>query len=720
MKSASAKKRNLHYSMDSNQLRDKNIRKRGKYGRPCDVCSFRRVRCVFPAGSSKCIGCTTHNCECTNNRIRKKLGPKPGRRSIENGEEAVIRRVTSAVEGTSSTLENPSAYTGIHIAPAPRMDKEQCPPDMNSMNNQNAYDNTAPHPSSFLLTPPTNFTPDVLAVPDAFASSHPNSDMLIPSPSLSEDYAAIPIDKLLPCLQVYQTWFYGYWPVLSVAGLMLTLVGDSNMDSLCKYIKLSEENAMSYALCCAVCATILTQVTFVTSKIKMLNINACLPANEYANEAKRVRYLYDYAANPTVLTLLSSFFLYTHYVNVKGKTTQSNMYLREAITTSQILGLHEPLSYVNKSAAEVHRWKKIYYMLLVTERYMCFEDGLPVILDPCIETPSLENEEYPSLLVGFTELVWVFSVPSKEFFGELNQKRGNRDLNAFRHSLERQGLEEKKKWILNVHNKLSQPYDDAIKVSDSQKLNIVLSQAWIQSIAWHITSENGLLYGNTDPRNCFSVEFPGKIAENFLRATTNLPLFAFESNGPGVGVKLLAIAESLSHAIPHSQDKLSMAERLNCIFSLVNRYKNDVALPLEVYTKVANTIADLKSCIPRSLQQIGEYEQNRIEELCEEHEDPELTYEGMLRQKQAEESESLIPDTSSMQPSQICKPATLRSQGEFFLLGNRVVNGAGDFNSMSRTTSSSTTSIIGLMNSFIPGQFYSNKEYPTLSPEYPL
>lgn len=504
---------------------ESDTRRRGKYGRPCDVCASRRVRCVMREGDAKCVGCSNHGLECTNVRIRKKSGPKRGRIHGESYQEL-------------STF-----------VPGPTGEREEL----------------------FLLF------------------QHP------------AQYATIPVDKLLPHLQVYQTWFYGYWPVLSVAHLILTLVGNAQMESA-HFLQLTEHNAMSYALCCSVCAFISTQVTFVSNREKVLDVQNTLPAAVYAEEARRVRNLFDYSQEPNILTLLSSFFLYAHYVNSKGRTNQAIVYLREAITISQLLGLHDPSTYVGKSAAESHRCKKIYYILFITERFMSFEDGIPVVLDPCISFPLLENEEYPSLLVGFLELIKVFSVPDKNFFGEINQKSGQNKLQVFRDYLQGQRVEEKRKWILDVQTKLGQPFKIGDKMSDSHKLNVKLLQSWIQAIAWHITQENGLLRNNTAAGDeCFAVDFPFKIARDFLEASKDLPPFAFEANGPGISVKLLEIANSMTLALSNSNKKMVVSDGLSYIFLLVNRFKNDVILPADVYNKVANLISACHG-VPRLLQ----------------------------------------------------------------------------------------------------------------------
>lgn len=763
-------------------------RKRGKYGRPCDNCSARRVRCVTRPEASRCTCCEAQNVECTFIRVRKKLGPKVSNRLYAHAENAGAMPALSLLNQLSLFADAPLRLSPRYIPLNVRDPSEDTPQfanrftinpqtspalaylaqlplvsypmgmtfDAGSFEQRDTWDPPArsargglsPRPIPIGASPPlpsglvtdtqlpempgasgipgtgipetsvpgAGFPRDTNRIPAEAPMEPQLAAPLIRTTEPPPQYAAIPIDKLLPCLQVYQTWFYGYWPVLSVADLMLTLVGNSDMDDLCSYFALTERNAMSYALCCAVCATILTQMTFVLSKIKYLSVNKYLPPEDYARDAKRVRHMFDYTCSPNVVTLLTSFFLYTHYVNIKGKTKQAIMYLREAITMSQLLGLHDPSTYVNKSAAEVHRCKKIYYMLLVTERFMCFEDGLPLILDPIIEIPSLKDEEYPGLLVGFTELVRVFAVPSKGFFGELHQKLGNLDLGAFSHTLDNKPIGDGKKWVLDVHRKLNQPLSNAIQVSDAQKLNIVLSRAWIRAMAWNISAENGFISQSADTLNCLSICYPLNIVNDFLLATENLPLFAFESNGPGICVKLLEIGSSLNRMILHHRGNMLMGDRLHTIFSIVTRYRNDVSLPMDVYDSIAATLVEMKNTVPHPITSAG-YENAKIEEIF----DSENKQELLFRDSQLDTLESQTE--SSIQLLHLYKDATQTPPADPFsgIALSPIMHTSGDTDALSKSKSNSALSIIDLMHAFAQDQAAQNKgggASPHISPGF--
>lgn len=589
-----------------NPVKKEEPKKRGKYGRPCDRCASRRIRCVMSGDNKSCVGCINNRVQCTQNRVRHKSGPKFSKKD---------RAQKLAHAGADPATSLPTAP-----AEAPAVGLLNSLPTFNMMGALNIKQSLTPGVTPSVptgveydfATPLDSARPEmkINIKSEAEAPNPHDADIFDVFQSTSEHLSKFSVEHLLPRLQVYQTWFYGSWPVLSVAELILTILDGAQMRYEKNAIRLTEQNAMLYALCCSVCAAITTQISFVSDKDTVLDYNT-FSASEYADEARRVRNLFDFTANPNVQTLLSSFFLYAHYVNNKGKTLQAILHLREAITIAQILGFHEESSYVGKTRAEVHRWRKIYYTLLVTERFMCFEDGMPVVLEPCIAFPNLDDEEYPSLLMGFTELIRVFSVPSKEFFAE-------KCLKGSKKKMDTQPLTEKKERILLVQEKLWNITLGIKKIANSQKLDVLLSRSWIRALAWHITNEAGLVVAGGNSNDCFDVEFPVTIARDFLAQTSDMPMFAFEANGPGVCIKLLEIATSVTHSLQKEHAPVPTLNVLESLWQIITKCENDVTLPLDMYQKVGNMIAYFKTrTIPRLMQPTNSFKGSYIEEIVD-------------------------------------------------------------------------------------------------------
>lgn len=370
----------------------------------------------------------------------------------------------------------------------------------------------------------------------------------------------ISLETLLPCLNVYQVWYYGIWPVISVAELISRAVERS-----------------AYALSCAVCATIASQVRFMTNQ--KLVPKSILDV-DFASEAIRVK-----KTEPTLECILTSFFLHIALANAgAGPTLTALCYLREAITLAQILGLDRADTY-SRSPAETHRMRKIYYLLVVTERFVCLEQSMPVILEPTVPFPSLDDEEYSILIGGFRELVKIFAIPNKSIFDQFRAIKN--DAHSFR-------------LISTVQNQLQQiTILDA--APDIQKANILLSKYWMMTLTWDVASANNMI---NNMEFCLSNEFPITIAKEFCERTAGLPLVSYEFNGPGVCVKLEVIAQALMKAVNITRNSTGY-EYVRRIFELLSLLRNEVQLPMNQFQMLEATLNQMESMLRFKGDKVG-------------------------------------------------------------------------------------------------------------------
>ncbi|KAG7666164.1 uncharacterized protein J8A68_000293 [[Candida] subhashii] len=629
--------------------------KRSKYTTPCDLCSVRRIRCseVRP-----CLGCIKRGVECTNNRIKKKSGPKGKRKKRGTTDtekespryddyEASAQPQNDFTSPMNQPMISPPQQQQQYILEHPPMGSFQPPPmsfvqasvsmatngtsrtlfEDAAMSSQRTsvassqYEPSSAGPSyqpkknpfyNKEPSPPTATTTDSPLLASLASSSLPSSPESI---KVSPTEAQIlifnyPLEIILKYLDIYHKMFYGIWPVINISNLISKLIatGDfSHMDL---------EGSIVYTQALSICGAISKQVTFLTEHAKLIqngiNAELCI------KECVRAREEFNHKLKPDVNVMIVSLFLYEYYINTPDGTKLAMLYLREAISIAQILELHDPNTYMTMSIQESHQLRKMYYMLMITERYMCIEDGLPVILDACIPFPTLEDEEYPDLLTGFTELLKLFSVPDRSFFDKMAKlKKLSNNLEYLQNFLHDPNTVPTESWLVDVDKRL-----DAIKVvnfiSDIQKVNILLSKHWMKSLTWHIAYKNGLLRQNDinsdqyphnnpdDETNCLSLAYPKTIAYDFLSSVSNLPIFAFESNGPGVVVKLLEIAHGLADSINdlslikgESFNPLPVQDAMNSIFTLVAKFKTEVTLPTDLYRRIETMVNNFS--VPRPL-----------------------------------------------------------------------------------------------------------------------
>lgn len=128
----------------------------------------------------------------------------------------------------------------------------------------------------------------------------------------------------------------------------------------------------TYCLIASLCAFMMIQ-----PGVKIPESNAApgevVPATTFAtgttllDEVLRVRKGYDYIENPSLPTVITSFFIFGCYFGLDKHNT-AWFHLREATTFAQILGMQDESNYATGDLIECSRRRRLYWLLFVTER----------------------------------------------------------------------------------------------------------------------------------------------------------------------------------------------------------------------------------------------------------------------------------------------------------------------------------------------------------------
>lgn len=62
--------------------------------------------------------------------------------------------------------------------------------------------------------------------------------------------------------------------------------------------------------------------------------------------------------------------------------------------------MHTEEAYFQHSVRHQKIMRKLYFLLFMTERYLCIQYGLPTVLEP-ITLPTMDHEDLPDVVSGF-------------------------------------------------------------------------------------------------------------------------------------------------------------------------------------------------------------------------------------------------------------------------------------------------------------------------------
>ncbi|KAJ9148820.1 RING-3 protein, partial [Coniochaeta hoffmannii] len=284
------------------------FRRSGKIRQACDSCRARKIRCD---GTSPCANCLSAAFECSYLAVHKKTGPKGPRRESRQHRYAV----RPAAPPVSLSPEGPTASS-----------------------------DTEPDSAGSASYPGTGTQP-------RYTSG------FRPSPLLCTEF-------FTSCLDAFFTHKYPITPILhrhKVAAALPHLADSPELYGL-------------LTACCAV--MVLSPEILPTSSTPAQspspasspNPSSPLPTAEFLiSEAIRARQFCDYVETPSLTTVQTSFFLFSAFFCL-GADNSAWFYIREAMTTLQLLRLHEEATYATLPPDEAAFSRRMFWVLFITER----------------------------------------------------------------------------------------------------------------------------------------------------------------------------------------------------------------------------------------------------------------------------------------------------------------------------------------------------------------
>lgn len=89
----------------------------------------------------------------------------------------------------------------------------------------------------------------------------------------------------------------------------------------------------------------------------------------FLDECVSNRQAYDFMEDASLSAVISSFWLSTSFFEI-NQNRKSWLYLREALTLAQDMGLHDDATYVGLSPEEALCRQRLFWQLFVTERHV--------------------------------------------------------------------------------------------------------------------------------------------------------------------------------------------------------------------------------------------------------------------------------------------------------------------------------------------------------------
>ncbi|KAI3399487.1 hypothetical protein diail_6749 [Diaporthe ilicicola] len=448
--------------------------------RACDGCKIRKVRCTE---EPPCTRCFSIGIECTFNKRQATRGP----RSLRAKTLQEIQNTQSRKEGQSSCGR--SSNTGRLV--------DDVPVGGSSPGGQ----------------------------------SPPSGESLVRGKDGGSTCSQrTPVSSLIIRLCIYRLRLFPVWPILDAEDVIALLLKDPT-------------DLGTYTLANAVCAAVIVQLKLPFEG--RTDDNDPATAASMTAECQRTKLLLqdangDDGPDAGLNMVRIAFFQHIYHENQSPGGTKSLMFLREAITIAQIMGLHRKSSYVLLAPEEQQVRRRTLWLLFVTERGVAMLHKLPVVLKWQASFPLLVDRitvelDEAHILPAFKKLVdlfWLFDQSGA--FDLLTQA----DDDTETHQENR---------LEYLQHRLQEISSDECESNDVQRADICVTKCWMQAVVWRASLRRSKAATLSERETHRSQ--PYRIVADFLSHICHCSKTALEAHGPTIELKIFEIASALTEYI---------------------------------------------------------------------------------------------------------------------------------------------------------------------------
>ncbi|CAI4060753.1 DNA-binding domain containing protein SKDI_06G0080 [Saccharomyces kudriavzevii IFO 1802] len=360
------------------------------------------------------------------------------------------------------------------------------------------------------------------------------ADVQVVTENSSATIIKVPKELIDQCLRLYHDKLYVIWPLLCYDDLHKLL--DEKYSDCCVYWFLVSLSA----------ATLSDLQTEIESKK-----GTSFTGKQLSSLCMSSRQEFDDFNGSDIFKIMTYYCLNRCYAQMSNSRTSYRLSC-EAVGLIKLAGFHREKTFESLSFDEQQLGRKIYYLLLLTERYFSVYTHCATSLDTTIAPPQPEIVTDPRLsLDSFLEMIRVFTVPGKCFFDALATDSAN--VSCTEDSL-RKIWRELHKVPLEI-----EPWSYGY-------VDISFSRHWIRTLAWKLVLRiKGMRISFLSNSN--NAHIPVEIARDMLEDTFLIPNNLYEVHGPGISVKALEIADALVDVV-NQYDQNMESEAWSFLFDI--------------------------------------------------------------------------------------------------------------------------------------------------------
>lgn len=237
----------------------------------------------------------------------------------------------------------------------------------------------------------------------------------------------------------------------------------------------------------------------------------------------------------TVRKAITCLYLHNCFMTQRDADT-AFFYVREAITTIQLLRIDSSLSPVERA-----RRQRLYWEAWIHERFLSIVDYRQAIL-PNLPTLPEEDHSIPyHIYEGFNQIIKLFLVLDFDFLDNwLAVDRRSTAVTAA-------WVERKNK---QLEGELDISADDMARLKPMQQADLLVTRQWLRTLVWRLAMSKTLLSSSAS-KEYLSLLFPVRLSQELRKIITSVSNDDIEVHGSGITQKLFEITDTVADVIIH-------------------------------------------------------------------------------------------------------------------------------------------------------------------------
>ncbi|RAQ63495.1 C6 transcription factor (AmyR) [Aspergillus flavus] len=257
-----------------------------------------------------------------------------------------------------------------------------------------------------------------------------------------------------------------------------------------------------------------------------------LSGEELLAEAVRARKEYNVVDEINMENLLTSFFLFAAYGNL-DRQDQAWFYLCQTTSMVFTLGLQRESTYLKLSVEEAEEKRRVFWLLFVTERGYALQQAKPVMLRNSIHKPQVLCSDDPILAYGFINLINVFEKLSPNLYDWVSAG-GSSGSSADGDPPPTSSIQSSLAKQISLEG-----------VSEIQKVDILITQQWLQTMMWKLSMTHVTQPGSRDDA-VLPFHLPVLVGKAVMGVIAAASQGAVDAHGIGMEQKLYDLGTSVA------------------------------------------------------------------------------------------------------------------------------------------------------------------------------